>query len=237
MSLRNAVAVYRSPGPSSRDGEQGTSTVSARKAGPPPALMATVAIAGTAGFLVLIGALHVLSPDFDPIQRPTSEYAVGPFGYLMTAAFVAMSAATWALIIGLARDLPKHARSRLGLGFLGVWAIGLLVAAAFPIDLDGAPPTVAGAIHSINGPLTFISLVIGMNLVSHRFGRDSRWLPIQRIARPLALLVIVEFVAGGVAAATETGAGIAQRILLATFSAWFILVAARLLSNARERTG
>jgi hypothetical protein len=41
-----------------------------------------------------------------------------------------------------------------GLGFLVIWSIGLLVAAAFPIDLEGAPETLAGTIHSINGPLT-----------------------------------------------------------------------------------
>jgi len=49
-----------------------------------------------------------------------------------------------------------------------------LVAATFPIDAKGAPQTLAGTIHGINGPLIFLSLTIGMNLVSRGFTSDPR---------------------------------------------------------------
>ena len=179
-------------------------------------------------------ALHFLSPDSDPIQRPTSEYAVGPYGYIMTSAFIALSVASWALVIGLSRDLAEPAKSRVGLVFLGVFAIGLLVAATFPIDLEGAPQTLAGTIHQINGPLTFLSLVVGINLVSRKLKHDERWHPTHRLASVLALVMIPEFLAGGLAAARETGAGIAQRILVATFATWFLVIAMRLRSNAKR---
>ena len=81
----------------------------------PVAHLATVAIVGTALFVVLIAALHFLSPEFNPIERPTSEYATGPFGYLMTAAFLALSLSTWALVIGLRlciRVEPPGSRQR-----------------------------------------------------------------------------------------------------------------------------
>lgn len=152
----------------------------------------------------------------------------------MTAAFVALSLSTWALVIGLRRDLTRPAQSRLGLGLLGAFGIGLLVAAAFPIDLEGAPQTLSGTIHAINGPLTFLSLIVGTNLVSRRFKQDPRWRPIHRFASLLALVMIAEFVAGGLTAATETGAGIAQRVLIVTFATWFVLTALRLRSNAME---
>jgi hypothetical membrane protein len=196
--------------------------------------LATVALLGTAVFVVLIAALHFLSPDFDPIQRRTSEYAVGPFGYLMTSAFVAMSLASWALVIGLRRDLAPPAQSRVGVVLLGVWGIGLLVAATFPTDLEGAPQTVAGTIHTISGALTFLSLIVGANLVSRKLKHDERWRPTSRIAWVLALIMIPVFLAGGVAAARETGAGIAQRILLVAVATWFVLVAMRLRSNATQ---
>jgi hypothetical protein len=115
---------------------------------------------------------------------------------------------------------------------LGVWGIGLLIAAIFPIDLEGAPKTLAGTIHSINGPLTFLSLVVGVNLVSRGFREHENWRPIYRYASVLALLMIPMFVAGGVAAARESGAGIAQRILIVTFAAWFLITSGRLRSNA-----
>jgi hypothetical membrane protein len=198
------------------------------------AALATAAIVGSVSFVALIIALHVVSPDFDPIERPTSEYATGPFGYLMTLAFVCLSVSTWALVIGLHRTLSEPARSRLGIAFLGVFGIGLLVAAIFPIDLDGAPTTLAGTIHSINGPLTFLSLIVGTNLASRGFRHDVRWRPIHRFASGLALLMIPLFVAGGMAAARETGAGIAQRILLVVVTAWFVVTALRLRAIATE---
>ncbi len=115
-------------------------------------VLGAVAIVGTTAFLVLIAALHFLSPDISPVDRPTSEYATGPFGYLMTSAFVALSCATWALVIGLHRDLPRAGVHRTGLVLLGIWGICLLAAATFPIDPEGAAQSAAGTIHRINGP-------------------------------------------------------------------------------------
>ncbi len=199
----------------------------------PVAGLALVTIAGTVTAVAFMAVLHVLSPGFDPVQRPTSEYAVGPFGYLMTAVFLCLSAATWALIAALRRDLAESALSRVGIGFLAVWGVGLLVAAAFPIDLDGAPATTAGTIHSIAGPLTFMSLVVGMVLVSRRLKHDERWTATRRIIWPLALLTFVGFLVGGAARAAGTGAGIAQRTMLLMVAAWFVFIALRLRANAR----
>ena len=79
-----------------------------------------------------------------------------------------------------------------------------------------------------------MSLTGGTNLVSRGFGHDARWHQIHRPASWLALIMIPEFVAGGLAAARETGAGIAQRILVVTFAIWFLLVAARLRANSTD---
>ena len=198
------------------------------------AVLATVSIVGTAIFVVLIAALHFLSPEFDPIQRRTSEYAVGAFGYLMTVAFIALSVSTWALVIGLRRDLSEPARSMLGLALLGVFGIGLLVAAAFPTDLEGAPQTVVGTVHTINGALTFLSVVIGANFVSRTLKHDESWRQTHGVAWVLALIMIPVFLAGGAAAARAAGGGIAQRILLVTICTWFFLMATRLRSNATQ---
>lgn len=238
MPSPSAAGVERSAARSGQNGEPSTAAIHGRNERDRQvsnwiAVLATAAIVGTTYFVVIIAAMHFLSPDMNPIERPTSEYAVGPFGYLMTSAFVALSLSTWALIIGLRRDLSRPAQSRLGLFFLGVFGIGLLVAATFPIDLDGAPQTLAGTIHAIDGPLTFLSLIVGTNLVSRRFKQDVRWRPIHRFASVLALIMIPEFVAGGLARARETGAGgIAQRILVVTFATWFVLTALRLRANA-----
>ena len=136
----------------------------------------------------------------------------------------------------LRRDLPRSARSSLGLGLLGVFGTCLLVAAAFPIDLEGTPETLAGRIHSINGPIAFLSLTAATNLLSRRFKLDAKWRPLYRTASVLALIMIPAFISGAVTAAREIGMGIAQRILLVTFAAWYLVVASRLRTNATEAT-
>ena len=62
---------------------------------------AMVALVGIAYFALIIVALHFLRPDLNPLSTPTSEYAVGPYGFLMTSAFFSMSLASFALVIGL----------------------------------------------------------------------------------------------------------------------------------------
>jgi hypothetical protein len=54
--------------------------------------LAAGAIGSAMGFVGLVTALHLLRPELDPIQQDLSLYAVGPFGGLMAAAFVAPGA-------------------------------------------------------------------------------------------------------------------------------------------------
>jgi hypothetical protein len=195
--------------------------------------IATLAIVGVAYFAIIIVALHFLRPDLNPLSRPTSEYAVGPYGFLMTSAFFSMSLASFALVIGLYQGVSQRARSRIGLALLGIWAVGVLIAMIFPIDPEGAPQTISGTIHGINGPLTFLSLTAGTILVSRRFKQDEKWRSFHRTALILSLIMLAVFIATFVNIATGSGfAGLCQRIFLAAFVTWFFLTATRLRSTA-----
>jgi len=197
------------------------------------ARIVTVAFVGISYFVVVIIALHFLRPDLNPIQRPTSEYAVGPYGWLMNSAFFSMSVACWALIIGLSQGVSQPARSRIGLGLMGLWGVAVLIAMFFPIDPDGAPQTLSGTIHRINGPMAFLSLTAGAILVSRRFTHDEQWRPVHGSSLILSLVMLTSFIATPLSIATESGlAGLCQRICLATFVTWFVLTAARLRSIA-----
>jgi len=197
--------------------------------------LAMLAIAAVTYFALVIVVLHVLRPDLNPIRQPTSEYAVGPFGSLMTTAFFSISVATWALLIGLRQGLPPAARSRLGLGLLALWGVGVLIAMSFPIDAEGAPQTLSGTIHQTNGPVVFFCLAVGAVLISRRLKRADAWRPLYWPALVLSLLMLVEFVVTGAAMGTQSGfGGLAQRILLVTFLAWFFLMASRLRALAAQ---
>jgi hypothetical protein len=197
------------------------------------ARIATLAVAGIAYFALIIVALHFLRPDLNPLSQPTSEYAVGPYGLLMTSTFFSMSLASFALVIGLYQGVSQRARSRIGLALLGIWAVGVLIAMTFPIDPEGAPQTISDTIHGINGPLAFLSLTAGTILVSRRFKQDEKWRPFHRSALILSLVMLAAFIATFVNIATGSGfAGLCQRIFLVAFVTWFFLTATRLRSIA-----
>ncbi|MGH2405277.1 MAG: DUF998 domain-containing protein [bacterium] len=131
------------------------------------------------------------------------------------------------------KESSQPARFRIGLGLLGLWGVGVLIAAAFPIDLEGAPQTLSGSIHRINGRLAFTSVTAGVILISRRFMQDEQWRPFRRTALILSLVMLAAYIATFLANATESGfIGLSQRTSLATFVTWFLLTAARLRSIA-----
>jgi hypothetical protein len=186
-------------------------------------LLTTIALIGICLYIILIVVLHFLPTGYDPLRRPTSEYAVGKYGLFMTIAFFGMSVGSFALVAGLYLGISK--RPKLGLILLCVWTIGVLVAMIFPIDLDGDPSTTHGAIHRTNGPIIFMSLTIGTILVSLGFRRDVNWNYLHRRALLLSIVMLIIFISVIVSFASGLGyEGILQRLYLITFSAWFIMV-------------
>jgi len=193
-------------------------------------ISAMVTIAGVVYFVCSIIALHVLRPDLNPISHFTSEYAVGPYGFLMTSAFLSMSLASFALVIGLYQTVLPPARSLLGL--LGIWAIGVLIAMIFPADPDGAPQTLSGTIHQTAGPLTFLCLSVGALWVSWRLNQDAKWSSLYRPELILSFIMLVAFIATAFSFVTGSGSGgVAQRIVLGALVAWMLLIASKLITD------
>ena len=153
--------------------------------------LTTIALIGISYFVVIIVALHFLRNDLNPISNPTSQYAVGRYGFLMTTAFFSMSVASFSLLIGLYKGISKPAQSRIGLILLGIWAVGVLVAMLFPINPEGTEATTTSIIHRINGPLVFLSLSVGATLVSRGFRKDKNWRPFYRTALSLSSTMLL----------------------------------------------
>src|SRR4026209_2939650 len=114
---------------------------------------ATIAVIFISLFAIVIIVLHFLRPGTDPFSRPTSEYAVGEYGWMMSTAFISMSIATFSLLAGLSKGIPKEVQSTAGMILLGIWGVAVLVAMSFPIDPKGTEPTSHGMVHRVNGPI------------------------------------------------------------------------------------
>lgn len=196
-------------------------------------MTATLVFAGL--FTSLIVALHFLRSDLNPVSRTTSEYAVGSYGFVMTAAFICMIVMSLALVTLLAAELPAEDQSRTGVWLLGIWIIGAILAAIFPIDPEGPGDTTAGTIHRIAATVGFLSFSVGALLISRAFGRVASWQQFHRYARALAVAMLVGYVIMMVMLITEAGyAGLVQRILLVTIVAWMVLVVWRIGSEKRD---
>ncbi len=48
-----------------------------------------ISIVASAGVLLFLASLHILSPEFDPSWRMVSEYANGDYGSVLSAMFMA----------------------------------------------------------------------------------------------------------------------------------------------------
>jgi Protein of unknown function (DUF998) len=69
------------------------------------ALIAAVAAAVAAAVdLLVLGLLHVVSPEVEPVTRAVSEYALGDFGWLATIGTVAEGVGAIALAVALRRE-------------------------------------------------------------------------------------------------------------------------------------
>src|SRR5215210_2679686 len=104
--------------------------------------LALLAIVGIADFLLNIAALHFVRPDVNPVLEPMSNYAVGPYGFLLTAADIGSSLAALALILGLYLGIAPPGRYYVGLFLLGLYGVSELLAGIFPIDVGGEATTV-----------------------------------------------------------------------------------------------
>ena len=119
-------------------------------------VMRGVALAALAGSGAAVLALHALRPDLQPWGHRLSEYANGPWGWLMVAAFLGMAAGLVALAVAVA----VHRRSgvvplvvRRGLEFA---AVGLLLSAVFP---TGASPA-QEIVHSRASAVATVTLTV-----------------------------------------------------------------------------
>src|SRR5437660_7134540 len=108
-------------------------------------------------YATAIVLLHVLRTDFDPKYRYLSEYAVGPYGGLMTSTFFALSAGSLALAFGLWRSVSSKPRFLPGLLLWLICACAVFVAGIYTGDLQGTPRTQMGKIHDQTGMIAFPS--------------------------------------------------------------------------------
>jgi hypothetical protein len=189
-----------------------------------PAAGLSIAAAATA--LVLLAALHVNSPEFDPSWRMVSEYALGNYGWVLALMFL-----TWALsCVTLFFAIKSHIRSvggKIGLGFLLAAAVGMSMAAVFDVrhDLHG----LAAIIGMPSLPIA--AMLISASLVRHpAWSAARRWLLWTANLTWISLVVMFATVFIGLAQSggefgPDVPAGWPNRLLVVAYCVWLITAA------------
>lgn len=206
------------------------------------AAVVAIVAAGIAAAALLL--LHPLRPDLDPTWRFVSEYALGPFGFLMTVAFLAIAAASAALVV-LMWGQACTVSGRIGAVLAAISGLGMLVAAVFPTDPITTPAdeaTMSGTLHQVGGLLNLTEFAILFLTMGLR--RSSDWrraLPWLWAIVGVALALSVGFIAMAATATDGFGPGVVTALfgrgMLAAYLAWVIVAASHALRLPHPASG
>ena len=114
---------------------------------------AAAAAAATVIALAAVSALHALRRELEPASHRLSEYATGPWGWLMTLAFAAVATGVWLL----RRALPASDALRPVRTLLTVAASGFVLSAVVPTD-PAQPDAVGETVHSVASTGALVAL-------------------------------------------------------------------------------
>jgi Protein of unknown function (DUF998) len=177
--------------------------------------LAAASIALSLAGVVSVVALHVLRPELAPLSHRLSEYAIGRYGGLMTAAFVCVGASLLMLAGALVED-DRRASARIVAAAVGVAGVGMMLSGVFRTDASRSGATADG-LHSAASALATLAL-IGAAIL--------RTVMTPRRAAPIVLATL-SLALGAVSPALHRSrwTGLSQRLLWASLLAWVIVAA------------
>ena len=193
--------------------------------------------AAAATSLVLLAALHALSPEFDPSWRMVSEYALGRYGWGLALMFLSMSLASFALFFAIKPQI-RTMGGKIGLGFLLAAGVGMAMASVFDVTKG---------LHALASLIGIPGLAIVPVLISVSLVRSNpEWVSTRRVLRWIANLPWISLVlmlALLFVGLSQTGGkfgpdvliGWPNRLLMGGYGVWLITVALRALQLQRNR--
>ena len=132
---------------------------------------ARTALAAVGVFLILLTALHVIEPAFDPSKRLISEYELGRYGWVMSLAFfsfgvgvLTMLRSTW--------DCATTRRGRIGRWWFVAISIAFFGAGIF---YPYPTPNLASYLHGLCGAIAIVTFPIAATLYRSGLAHRQEW--------------------------------------------------------------
>ena len=144
---------------------------------------ARLAIGAIVSYQLLLIALIFLRPDLAPSWHTISEWAIGPYGWLMSAAFL-ISALSYASLFSMLRSQVHGIPGRIGLCILlacviGATGVGIFTTDPMPIH---PPLSIRGTLHVIFGTSQLVLLPFAALLINFALARKNEtWHHARRI--------------------------------------------------------
>jgi Protein of unknown function (DUF998) len=201
-------------------------------------LLAARAVIGAAALaIVTLAALHILKPDIHPSRTMISQYALGRHGWVMALCFAAFGAASGCLFVALITYVPSLL-GRIGLALLLAAAIGLAMAARFPMDPVSTPRdqmSLTGRMHGIAFIIGVPCQILAVLLLSLALGTRTAHaslplLPLTVVVwLSLAAMIAVMLIVGPEKVPNPMGPerllGFPNRLFMVAYGVWLIVVA------------
>lgn len=207
---------------------------------------AKIALGAVGIFTVLLVILHIIEPEFHPMWRFLSEYANGPFGWMMKLSFVVLAVSCVA-VAAAARQQVTTKPGKVGLALLVLTALGMVLAAMNNQDpITSKATTDEGNMHALATMIgipgfSLGSLLVGLSLARH----NSGWAPGRTKLLLLSNAAWVSFIgmmvymaivmpsAGGFG--PTVWVGLINRIFMIAMCLWLAFVAYRVVILSKDR--
>jgi len=195
-----------------------------------------MAMAAAALTVLLLAALHVMSPEFDPSRRVVSEYANGRYGWVLSLMFASWAISSWSLAVALWSQL-KGIGGKVAVSFLVAAGVGEGMASFCDINHPW---------HNLAGMIGVLSLPIAAMGISLNLAGVDEWMRAKRVLLvtanltwlTLLLMVIALFALVTRRRITPPGIemiGWTNRAVVVAYCVWVATVAWQALKLRRAR--
>ncbi len=187
---------------------------------------------GVSVFVTSLILLHLTGTEIDLMRDYVSNLANGPYGWVFVGGALVRGCGNLALTLGLRGALhPGRLRTWAVLLF-GLAAVGILLAALFPIDPPGQTLSTTGRVHGTVVGATFVLELAALFVFSVAFGRHRRWCRQRAVSLVLSVSAAVALTAFVLAIQVGVAPGLAERAALAVFLAWELWASFQLVRPA-----
>jgi NAD/NADP transhydrogenase beta subunit len=194
---------------------------------------ARMALGAVVLFLILLAALHVIEPEFDPSKRLISEYELSRYGWVMSLAFFSLGVGVLAMLFS------TWSSSTTTSGLIGRWWFLVIGVALFGAGIFYPYPTphLASYLHGLCGILVIVTFPIAATLYSSGLAHGQGWTASQGRLRWATVFVWIGFlsfagsiiVLGILSPPTDRAnpnllIGWQNRFMIVTYSVWLMVV-------------